>query len=820
MHARNEEFLHASRVTRPRVWTGLLLNESYKVGSLVEQGAATEIYDGTEVSTGEPVALKILLPQLAADAKTRALFVDEARALRRLSQPGLLRYRACARDPESDLTYIVTDVVGMRLSSRLASRKLSEDDVVALTKRLALALAAAHGAGVIHRGLRPHAKALPQGRLSDATITDFNLIKTAHSGLNAAFDDAMVDHDYCAPEQLSTSGEGAVIGPWTDVYSLALVILSTLGGKQTDAERKANPDLALLPKKLRPVLERMLEPKPARRLQSMEDVVKQIDLPPPSASLRSLFDRAPSLGFPRFGRTAERETAPPPARPVAPAPVRQTQPAPSPPKPAPSVAMPPVAAESPKALAAAPASEPLPPLSEWFRQAAPTPVPPVAAPTAFAAPPKAPVVAPASEPLLSPLPESFRPAAPKPVSPVAAPCAFAAPPKAPPLPDSRWPAAARPVTLGKFHERRRSIGLGGVARRTAVAASALLLAASPWIIQTSLPPGPADASTAPPKVQAMSKGELAERAAAALPQGRVYGADNSFSRITLRFHRPTRVTVHARQRLLFSRAVQPGDSYRAPSLAELAVTTEDAGAVEVLFNGKSGGFVGENARPVERESLTRFASLAPASRPNNTAVARQAPPPPAKAAEPGLSAEQAEALAQGIAAIEQAAAPAAPVEDLSTIVIETDPPVAEAPVEQQVASLAPPPSEPVVELPEPPATVEITPSRVARVAVLPLPVPQPSASPPAAAEPEAPRTLLQRLFTRAPATTPAPAAPNTAATALILAPAITKEAADRAKAASDAAKAALDAVLQKSAAEQRRRDRAMFYSTLGVTSPY
>src|SRR5688572_13399865 len=187
MHARNDDFLHASRVTRPRIWTGLILNESYRIGSLVEQGAAAEIYDGTEVSTGEAVALKILLPQLAQDEKTRALFLDEARALRRLSQPGLLRYRSCARDPQSDLTYIVTDLVGMRMSSPLAKLKLSEQGIVDLTRRLALAMAAAHGAGVIHRGLSPHAIALPQGRLSDATITDFNLIKAAHSGLGDAF---------------------------------------------------------------------------------------------------------------------------------------------------------------------------------------------------------------------------------------------------------------------------------------------------------------------------------------------------------------------------------------------------------------------------------------------------------------------------------------------------------------------------------------------------------------------------------------------------------------------------------------------------------
>ena len=305
MHARNHEYLHASRVTTPRVWTGLLLNEMYKVGSLIEQGATTELYDGTEVSTGEPVALKILLPQLADDAKTRTLFLDEARVLTRLSQPGLHRYRSCARDPQSELTYIVTDVVGARLSSRLGARKLSQQDILDLTKRLALALGAAHRAGLVHRNLRPHAIALPEGRLAEAVVTDFNLIKTAHSGRNPAFDDAMLDHAFCAPEQLSKNREGAVVGPWTDIYSLALVVLAAMGAKPSESD--AAPDLSLLPRKLRPVFERMLEPRPARRLQSMDDVVRQLDLALGSAPLRSLLNRAPSLRLPRFRRSEIQE---------------------------------------------------------------------------------------------------------------------------------------------------------------------------------------------------------------------------------------------------------------------------------------------------------------------------------------------------------------------------------------------------------------------------------------------------------------------------------------------------------------------------------
>lgn len=685
MHARNEDFLHASRVTRPRIWTGLLLNESYTIGSLVEQGAATEIYDGTEVSTGEAVALKILLPQLAQDEKTRALFLDEARALRRLSQPGLLRYRACARDPQSDLTYIVTDVVGMRLSSRLANRKLGEEDIVALTKRLAQALAAAHGAGVIHRGLRPHAIALPQGRLTEATITDFNLIKTAHSGLNATFDDAMVDHDYCAPEQLSKSSESGVIGPWTDVYSLALVILSALGGKHSDAERKANPDLSLLPTKLRPVFERMLEPKPSRRLQSMDEVVRQIDMPP--ASRRSLLERIPSVSLPRFRRMVARDA--PLAR---------------------AVELPP-----PAKLA------------------------------------------------LPPLPNALRPA----------------------------PA----VPMGKFHEARASIGRAGIARRAAVAASALVLAASPWIIQTSLPSGPADASTVAPVAKVQTAAPAAP-VITPLPAGRVYGADNTNSRITLRFHRPARVAVHSRgERLLFSRAIQAGDSYRAPSLSNLTVTTDDAGAVEVLFNGASAGFVGIDGAAVEKAPLARLASLAPqpSAPPTQTATAPQP-------TTPTLTPEQADAVKRGLAALEEdlreAEAPqvAAPVAEPET----------SAPVEQQVASVQPPgPPAPAVALPE----VQVTPA----VTYVPLP----ELELPPAAEPEARRPLLGRLLPRL-----FGGAAEPDADAVILAPAISKEAVDRQNAAADQAKAALEAARQKALLQERARNSAFSNSARGINAPY
>ena len=697
MHARNEEYLHTSRVTRPRIWTGLLLNESYRVGSLIEQGATTELYDGIEVSTGEPVALKILLPQLAGDAKTRTLFLEEARVLTRLSQPGLHRYRSCARDPQSDLTYIVTDVVGTRLSLRPGARRLSQQDIVDFTKRIARALGAAHRAGLVHRNLRPHAIALPDGRLADAVVTDFNLIKAAHSGRNRDFDGAMLDRAFCAPEQLSSENPADAIGPWTDVYSLALVVLAATGAKPAEGE---TADLSLLPRKLKPVFERMLEPNPARRLQSMDDVARQLDLTAGSAPLRNLLEYAPSISLPRFRRTTALET-----------PLAQ-----------PRSATPPAKSVPPLAAAAAPEKP----------------------------------VALASKKALPPLPESLLP--------------------------------AKKVPLANFHEPRVSAGRLD-AGRAVLAVAVLVLAASPWIVQTSLPDAPAEASTVAPTEGAALPTESKADQAVALPKGQVYGGDNTFSRVTLRVHRPTRVTVHSRgERLLFSRTLQPGDTYRAPSLPNLTVTADDAGAVEIMLNGASAGFAGENGAPIALAPLSRFASVAPGE-PARPASARIAPA--ARTSNIGKSAVE-PAIAANETAAAQDAEPNAPTEQASAII---EPPEMPPTIATQIVPR--------------PAEVRDIPLSSVPVSIPAISLPQQVEIPDA--EPEARgrrRPILDLIIPwRRSAATETPTA-------------ISKEAADLTKTTSDMAKAARDAAQQQAAQEARVRNRSFFNSTLGVTAPY
>ena len=60
-----------------------------------------------------------------------------------------------------------------------------------------------------------------------------------------------------------------------------------------------------------------------------------------------------------------------------------------------------------------------------------------------------------------------------------------------------------------------------------------------------------------------------------------------------------------RDKLLLLRKLEPGDSYRAPNLPDLTVTTADAGAVEVMFNGTSLGFIGEDGEAAIHVPLKR-----------------------------------------------------------------------------------------------------------------------------------------------------------------------------------------------------------------------
>jgi hypothetical protein len=96
------------------------------------------------------------------------------------------------------------------------------------------------------------------------------------------------------------------------------------------------------------------------------------------------------------------------------------------------------------------------------------------------------------------------------------------------------------------------------------------------------------------------------------------------------------------------RALQSGDIYRAPNLPNLTITTGDAGAIEVMFDGKSIGFVGRDGASVQHAPLMPAYSSNEADK---KATTQEAVERPRSADALAMSAEEASAVARGLQAM-------------------------------------------------------------------------------------------------------------------------------------------------------------------------
>ncbi|PSJ36834.1 serine/threonine-protein kinase [Allosphingosinicella deserti] len=275
----------APRTDGTSIQIGDVLNHIFEVKTFIARGGMGEVFEGVNVNTDERVAIKVMLPSLAADPNVISMFRKEARTLTRLRHEALVQYRVLAQEPQLGVLYIVTEYIdGSNLSLHLGKIRAELPDLVGFLSRMASGLDTAHKLGAIHRDIAPDNVLLEDGDLARAKIIDFGIAKEMDPGSATIVGDGFAGKlNYVAPEQLGDFG--GRIGPWTDVYSLALVVLALaqgsdvkMGGSLADAvdKRRAGPDLSSLPEPLRPILAKMLRADPAERFQSMEAVLAEL----------------------------------------------------------------------------------------------------------------------------------------------------------------------------------------------------------------------------------------------------------------------------------------------------------------------------------------------------------------------------------------------------------------------------------------------------------------------------------------------------------------------------------------------------------------
>ncbi len=200
----------------------------YRVERQVGAGGMAVVFRAHDERLGRPVALKILSPGLASDSAFRTRFIAESRAAAKVDDPHIIPVYE-AGEADGVLFIAMRFVAGGDLRLVLEREgALPPDRAADFISPVASALDAAHGAGLVHRDVKPgnilvDARA---GRPDHVYLSDFGIVKGAVSVNVTAVGSYIGTPDYMAPEQIS----GRSVDGRTDQYSLACVAFQLLTG--------------------------------------------------------------------------------------------------------------------------------------------------------------------------------------------------------------------------------------------------------------------------------------------------------------------------------------------------------------------------------------------------------------------------------------------------------------------------------------------------------------------------------------------------------------------------------------------------------------
>ena len=198
----------------------------YRLEREVGRGGMATVHLAQDLKHRRPVAVKVLHPELAVNVGADR-FLREIDIAAGLNHPHILTL-IDSGNADGLLYYVMPFVEGESLRGRLArDGRLPITEAVALTRKVATALAYAHARGVVHRDIKPENIMLHEG---EPMVTDFGIAR-AVSGEGESLTQTGISLGtpaYMSPEQ--ASGEHEIDGR-SDIYSLGCVLFEMLAGE-------------------------------------------------------------------------------------------------------------------------------------------------------------------------------------------------------------------------------------------------------------------------------------------------------------------------------------------------------------------------------------------------------------------------------------------------------------------------------------------------------------------------------------------------------------------------------------------------------------
>jgi len=307
---------NASEAPPLAVKIGDVVLERYRIIEQIASGGHSIVFRGQDERLSRPVCIKVFSGFGGNSGVGRTSyehFVQEAFALSRLTHPNTLRIydfgHLGPQDAEGMPIQVCEYMNGGTLSQIVREQgRQSLPETHRVVHAMCLALAEAHGLGIVHRDIKPQnilfgtvgGNRLP--KLADFGIAKWSADDDNHreqraedTAIVAGQKLAMYSPSWAAPEQLA----GQPVSPATDIYSLACVAVYMLSGKAIFADedvyagyRKRRNATDLVATALKPidlpsgvparvrvidVLAKALAFDPASRLASVEELARQLD---------------------------------------------------------------------------------------------------------------------------------------------------------------------------------------------------------------------------------------------------------------------------------------------------------------------------------------------------------------------------------------------------------------------------------------------------------------------------------------------------------------------------------------------------------------
>ncbi|MBP2329826.1 serine/threonine protein kinase [Kibdelosporangium banguiense] len=275
-----------------------IVGDRYSLVRPLGRGGMGEVWLGRDTRLDRDVAVKLLRPSsLPAGADVEALinrFAREARLTAKLENPGVPAVYDTGQD-EDDLFLVMQVIGGADLAEFQAENEpVPVGWVVAIGAQIASVLGAAHGAGLIHRDLKPRNVMITEN--GEIKVLDFGIavLRDVDMTRITRTSEAVGTPAYMAPEQ-AMHGQ---FSPSSDLYSLGCVLYELLTGKYVfDAQTPLammhrhfadtpEPVLSLRPDagpRLADLVARLLAKKPEARPADAREVYDTLLplLPPP-----------------------------------------------------------------------------------------------------------------------------------------------------------------------------------------------------------------------------------------------------------------------------------------------------------------------------------------------------------------------------------------------------------------------------------------------------------------------------------------------------------------------------------------------------------